>query len=54
MMEVLTMGKYGAYVWTAFGLTFVVLLINEWRARARHSIVYREIEVRIKALEERG
>jgi heme exporter protein CcmD len=54
MMEVLAMGNYGAYVWTAFGLTFVVVLINEWRARARHSTVYREIEVRIKALEERG
>lgn len=52
-MEMLEMGKYGAYVWTAFGLTFVIVLINEWRARVRQSTVYRDIEVRIKALEER-
>ncbi len=51
-MEVLAMGKYGAYVWTAFGLTFVMVLINEWRVRARQATVYRDIEVRIKALEE--
>ena len=51
-MEALAMGNYGAYVWTAYGLTLVVVLINEWRVRARQSMVYRDIEVRIKALEE--
>jgi len=51
-MELLEMGKYGAYVWTAFGLTFALVLINEWRVRARQATVYRDIEVRIKALEE--
>ena len=51
-MEFLAMGSYGAYVWTAFGLTLVVVLINEWRVRARQATVYRDIEVRIKALEE--
>jgi heme exporter protein CcmD len=51
-MELLEMGKYGAYVWTAFGLTAAVVLINEWRVRVRQSTVYRDIEVRIKALEE--
>jgi heme exporter protein CcmD len=51
-MEGLAMGNYGAYVWTAYGLTLVVVLINEWRVRARQSTVYRDIEVRIKALEE--
>ena len=50
-MEALAMGSYGAYVWTCFGLTLAVVLINEWRARARQAAVYREIEVRIKALE---
>ena len=50
-MEGLAMGNYGAYVWSCFGLTFVVLLINEWRIRARQASVYRDIEVRIKALE---
>ena len=51
-MESLAMGNYGAYVWTCFGLTAAVLLINEWRARARQASVYREIEVRVKALED--
>ena len=46
----LSMGGYGAYVWTCFMLTAVVVIICEWRARLRHRRVYREIEVRIKAL----
>jgi heme exporter protein CcmD len=51
-MEALAMGGYGAYVWTCFGLAAVVLIINEWRIRARQAAVYKEIEVRIKALED--
>ncbi len=46
----LSMGGYGAYVWTCFLLTAVVLVICEWRARLLHRRVYRDIEVRIKAL----
>jgi heme exporter protein CcmD len=46
----LSMGGYGAYVWTCFALAAVVLVVCEWRARLRHRRVYREIEVRIKAL----
>lgn len=49
-MELLSMGGYGAYVWSCYGLTFAVLIILEWRARLRHRKVYRDIEVRIKAL----
>lgn len=52
-MEALGMGNYGAYVWTSFGLTAFVVVISDWLARARQKRVYREIEVRIKALEER-
>jgi len=52
-MEALAMDKYGAYVWTCFALTFAVYVINEWRAHARHRRVYRDIEVRVKALETR-
>ncbi len=50
-MEGVAMGGYAPYVWTCFGLTLLVLIINEWRVRARHASVYRDIEVRIKALE---
>jgi heme exporter protein CcmD len=49
-MEVFSMGGYGAYVWTCFTLTVVVFAICEWRARLRQRRVYRDIEVRIKAL----
>ena len=49
-MEGLAMGGYGAYVWTCFALTVVVFIICEWRARLRQRRVYRDIEVRIKAL----
>ena len=53
-MEKLAMGNYGIYVWSCFALTFAVVLFLEWRARLRHRRVYRDIEVRIKALEERS
>jgi heme exporter protein CcmD len=46
----LSMGGYGAYVWTCFILAGAVLVICEWRARLLHRRVYRDIEVRIKAL----
>lgn len=49
-MEGLSMGGYGAYVWTCFALTVLVFVICEWRARLRLRRVYRDIEVRIKAL----
>lgn len=52
-MEELAMGGYGTYVWTCFGLTALVLIICEWRARLRHRRVFRNIEVRVKALGEK-
>lgn len=52
-MESLAMGGYGAYVWSCFALTLAVVVLNEWRARAHHRNVHREIEVRIKAIEEK-
>ena len=52
-MEALGMGGYGAYVWSCYGLTLIVLVLSNWQARARNKRVYRDIEVRIKALEDR-
>jgi heme exporter protein D len=53
-MEALSFGSYGVYVWVSFGLTLVVLVLSEWRARVWHKQVYRDIEVRIKALGDRS
>jgi heme exporter protein CcmD len=50
MMDGISMGSYGVYVWVCFALTAGVLLVCEWRARTRHRHVYRDIEVRVKAL----
>lgn len=50
-MEAIGMGSYGSYVWACFGLSVAVMLICEWSLRARQRRVYRDIEVRIKALE---
>jgi heme exporter protein CcmD len=52
-MDAFTMGSYGVYVWSCFGITLIVVLFADWRARLRHKQVYRDIEVRIKALEDR-
>ena len=51
-MDALAMGNYGPYVWSCYGLSLIVIVFSQWRARARHKLIYREIEVRIKALEE--
>ena len=49
-MEAISMGNYGAYVWTCFGLAALIVVINEWMARSRHRKVSRGVEVRVKAL----
>lgn len=52
-MEKLAMSGYGVYVWSCFALTISIVVLNEWSARRRHRSVLRDIEVRIKAVEER-
>ena len=52
-MEGLSMCGYGAYVWSCFALVTAVVIICEWRARLRLRRVYRDIEVRVKALGDR-
>ena len=53
MLDQLAMGSYGAYVWTCFGIVTCVMVFNEWRARAYHKRIYRDVEVRVKALGDR-
>jgi heme exporter protein CcmD len=52
-MDALAMGDYGAYVWSCYALTLVIVMFLSWRARLRQKRVYRDIEVRLKALEDR-
>lgn len=50
-MEIFMMGKYGAYVWSSFGITAVVLIICVMQARSRHRKVLSDLRTRIKAME---
>jgi heme exporter protein CcmD len=38
MTEFFTMGGHGGYVWSAYGITLVVLIISGWAARRRYSL----------------
>ena len=51
MMEALQMGNYGAYVWSSFALTGIVMIACVLQARSRQARVYKEIETRLKAME---
>lgn len=33
LKDILDMGEYGAYVWSCYGLTLAVLVLNVWLAR---------------------
>ena len=35
MSEYFQMGGHGAYVWSAYGITLAVLVLNVWLARAK-------------------
>jgi len=50
-MSALAMGGYGAYVWSSFGLTFVVVIVCILQARSRQARTYRQIETRLRAME---
>ena len=51
-MEILAMGKYGAYVWSSFAITAIVLLVCVLQARQRHKNVLNELRTRISAMEQ--
>lgn len=45
------MGEYGAYVWTAYALTFGVIAVCAVQARLRHRRILRHLQMRLKAAE---
>ncbi len=51
MTELLAMGNYGAYVWSSFGLTLIVLAVCVVQGRSRHISVLNDVRRRIRAME---
>lgn len=51
MSEALAMGGYGAYVWSSFGLTLIVLIICVMQGKGRHARVVHDVRTRIRAME---
>lgn len=50
-MDYLAMGHYGAYVWSSFALTLIVLVVCVVQARRRQQATIREIRMRLRAME---
>ncbi len=50
-MDALTMGGYGPYVWSSFGLTLIVIIICALQARRLHRRIFIDITARIRAME---
>ena len=44
MKEFLAMGGYAVYVWTAYGMTAVVIALNAWAAQRRLRRTLGELE----------
>jgi heme exporter protein CcmD len=51
MMNALTMGAYGPYVWSCFALTLIVLVICTIQAKRRHTYIYKVIRTRLRAMD---
>jgi heme exporter protein CcmD len=51
MSDMLAMGDYGAYVWSCFSLTFLVLVICVVQGRRRHARILHDVRTRIRAME---
>jgi heme exporter protein CcmD len=50
-MEALAMGDYGAFVWSSFGVMFIVVILSAVQARHRHQRTLRDITQRIKSMD---
>ena len=51
MMAALAMGDYGAYVWSSFGLTLMVVIICVVQVKRRHQQVFDDIGRRLHAMD---
>ena len=51
LAQSLAMGGYGAYVWSCFGLTLVVVVVCVVQGRRRHERVLENLRTRLVAME---
>ena len=51
MTESLAMGEYGAYVWSSFGITLIVLVVCAVQGASRHKAMVRQLTSRLHAME---
>ena len=51
MTEMLAMGGYGAYVWSSFALTLIVVVICIVQVKSRHQQVLSDIKTRLRAMD---
>jgi heme exporter protein CcmD len=50
-MDALAMGDYGAYVWSCFGLTLIVLIVCTVQAKRLHRTLINSVKSRLHAME---
>lgn len=50
-MQALAMGGYGAYVWSSFGLTLIVVIICVVQVKRRHQQVLSDLRMRLRAMD---
>ena len=50
-MDALAMGGYGAYVWSSFALTLIVVIICVVQVKRRHRQVVNDIKTRLLAMD---
>ena len=53
MSEFLSMGGYAPYVWSAYGVTLIVLIYNVWAAYRHHAKLLARLH-RSEAVDETG
>lgn len=51
MSDALSMGNYGAFVWSSYALTAVVVAVCIWQGKRRHAAIVNDIKLRISAME---
>lgn len=51
MNDALSMGNYGAFVWSSYALTAAVVAICIWQGKRRHTAIVNDIKLRISAME---